>query len=87
MKIEFEDGSINSKVLFLKAEKVSEFLIFKSKLFYSRAVDGEKELYVWSMWWHLFHLQKSLAEHKMRAFSETIGRSQKPRGESIIYDY
>ena len=33
---------MNLKILLLKAEKVSEFLIFKSKLFHSMAVDGEK---------------------------------------------
>ena len=43
MKIEFEDGLINFKILFLKAEKVLEFLIFKSKLFHSMTVDGKKE--------------------------------------------
>ena len=34
MKIEFENARINFKILFLKAEKVSEYLIFKSKLFH-----------------------------------------------------
>ena len=43
LKIEFEDGLINFKILFLKAEKVLEFLIFKSKLFHSMTVDGKKE--------------------------------------------
>ena len=43
MKTEFEDGLINFKILFLKAEKVLEFLIFKSKLLYSMAVDGGKK--------------------------------------------
>ena len=43
MKIEYEDGLINFKILFLKAEKVLEFLIFKSKLFHSMTVDGKKE--------------------------------------------
>ena len=43
MKMEFEDGLINFKILFLKAEKASEFLIFKSKLFHSMTVDGKKE--------------------------------------------
>ena len=43
MKIEFEDGLINFKMLFLKAEKVLEFLIFKSKLFHWMTVDGKKE--------------------------------------------
>ena len=43
LKIEFEDGLINFKILFLKAEKVLEYLIFKSKLFHSITVDGKKE--------------------------------------------
>ena len=43
MKIEFEDSLINFKILFLKAEKVIEFLIFNSNLFHSVAVDGKKE--------------------------------------------
>ena len=43
MKIEFEDGLINFKIFFLKAEKVLEFLIFKYKLFHSVSVDGKKE--------------------------------------------
>ena len=43
LEIEFEDGLINFKILFLKAEKVSEFLIFMSKLFHSMIVDGKKE--------------------------------------------
>ena len=37
-KVEFEDGLINFKILFLKAEKISEF-IFNSKLFHSMTVD------------------------------------------------
>ena len=41
--MQFEDGRINFKILFLKAEKVSEFLIFKSKLCHSVTVDGKKE--------------------------------------------
>ena len=40
--MEFEDGLINFKIFFLKAKKVSEFLIFKSKLFHSVTVDGKK---------------------------------------------
>ena len=44
MKIQFENGLINFKILFLKAEKVSEFLIFKSKSFYSMTVHGQKIL-------------------------------------------
>ena len=43
MKIELEDGLINFKILFLKAEKVLKFLIFKSKLFHSMTDDGKKE--------------------------------------------
>ena len=43
LKTEFEKGLINFKILFLKAEKVSEFLNFKSKLFHSMTVDGKKE--------------------------------------------
>ena len=43
LKTEFENGLINFKILFLKAEKVSEFLNFKSKLFHSMTVDGKKE--------------------------------------------
>ena len=42
MIMEFEDGLINFKIFFLKAKKVSEFLIFKSKLFHSVTVDGKK---------------------------------------------
>ena len=42
MKIEFEDDLTNFKTLFLKAENVSEFAIFKSKLFHSITVDGKK---------------------------------------------
>ena len=42
MKTEFEDGLINFKIL-LKAEKVLEVLIFKSKLFHSVTADGKKE--------------------------------------------
>ena len=34
MKIGFENARINFKILFLKAEMVSEYLIFKSKLFH-----------------------------------------------------
>ena len=41
--MEFEDGLINFKILLLKAEKVSEFLIFKPKLFHSMTVYGKKE--------------------------------------------
>ena len=43
MKIELGDGLINFKILFLKAEKVLKFLIFKSKLFHSMTDDGKKE--------------------------------------------
>ena len=45
LKIEFEDGLINSEILFLKAEKVLEFLIFKSLLLHSLTVDGKKRIY------------------------------------------
>ena len=37
------DGLINFKILLLKAEKVLEFLVFKSKLFHSMTVEGKKE--------------------------------------------
>ena len=37
-KVEFEDGLINFKILFIKAEKISEF-IFNSNLFHSMTVD------------------------------------------------
>ena len=40
--MEFENSSYLR--LFLKAEKVSEFPILKSKLFHSMTVDGKKEL-------------------------------------------
>ena len=43
LKIEFEDGIINFKILFLKAGKVLERLIFKSKLFHSMTVNGKKQ--------------------------------------------
>ena len=43
LKIEYEDGLINCKILFLNAEKVSESLIFKSKLFHSVTFDRKKE--------------------------------------------
>ena len=43
LKTEFENGLINFKILFLKAEKGSEFLNFKSKLFHSMTVNGKKE--------------------------------------------
>ena len=42
MKVEFDDGLINFRILFLKAEKVSEFLNFNSKLFHSMTVYTEK---------------------------------------------
>ena len=42
MKIESKDGLTNFKILFLKAEKLLEFLIFKSRLFNSMTVDGKK---------------------------------------------
>ena len=37
------DGLINFKILLLKAGKVLEFLVFKSKLFHSMTVEGKKE--------------------------------------------
>ena len=43
LNIEFEDDLANFKILFLKAEKISEFLIFKSKFAHSMTVDGKKE--------------------------------------------
>ena len=36
---------MNLKILFLKAEKVLEFLIFNSKLFRSMTVDEKKRIY------------------------------------------
>ena len=45
LKIEFGDGLINFKILFLKAEEVLEVLIFKSKLFHSVAVYGKKKIH------------------------------------------
>ena len=56
-------------------------------IFCSRTVDGEKEFICLEYVMASFSFAKSLAEHKMSAFSETIRRSQKPRGESMIYDY
>ena len=45
LKIEFEDSLMNLNILFLKAEKVSEFLIFKSNFFHSMAVDRKKNFW------------------------------------------
>ena len=59
LKIEPEDGIINFKTLFLKAEKVLECLIFKSKLFHSMTVNGKKEFikkYVYHESGESFHL-------------------------------
>ena len=42
MRIQFDDGLIKFRILFLKAEKVSEFLNFKSKLFHSMTVYRKK---------------------------------------------
>ena len=42
LKTEFEIGLINFKILFLNAEKVSQFLIFKSNSFHSMIVDDKK---------------------------------------------
>ena len=41
--MELEHGLINFKVLFSKAQKLSDYLIFKSKLFYSITVDEKKK--------------------------------------------
>ena len=50
LKVEFENSLINFKILFIKAENVSKFLIFSSLLFYSMTVDREnkflKKLYL-----------------------------------------
>ena len=50
MKVEFENSLINFKILFIKAENVSKFLIFSSLLFYSMTVDRKnkflKKLYL-----------------------------------------
>ena len=43
LKTEFEDGLKNFKILFLKEEKILEFLIFK--LLYSMTIDGKKRIY------------------------------------------
>ena len=43
IEMEFEDVLLNFKILFLKAEKVSEFLIFKFNLLHLMTVDGKKE--------------------------------------------
>ena len=42
MAFKFENGLKNFRIFFLKAKKVSEFLIFKSKLFHSMTVDWKK---------------------------------------------
>ena len=42
LKTEFEDSLINFKILLLKAEKFSDFLIFKSNLFNSMTVNVKK---------------------------------------------
>ena len=44
LKIEFEDGLKNFKILCLKAAEISEFLTFKSKLFHSMAINGKKNI-------------------------------------------
>ena len=43
IEMEFEDVILSFKILFLKAENVSEFLIFKSNLFHLMTVDRKKE--------------------------------------------
>ena len=43
LKIEFEDSLINFKILLLKAEKFSDFLIFKSTLFNSMTVNVKRK--------------------------------------------
>ena len=43
LKMEFEDSLINCKRLFLKAEKFSEFFIFKSHLFNSMTGNVKKK--------------------------------------------
>ena len=45
LKVEFEDGLLNFKILFLQPQEVLEFLTFKSKLFRSMTVDGKKKIY------------------------------------------
>ena len=44
LKVEFEDGLLNFKIVFLQAQEVLEFLTFKSKLFRSMTVDGKKKI-------------------------------------------
>ena len=43
LKIEFEDSLINFKILLLKAEKFSDFLIFKSTLLNSMTVNVKRK--------------------------------------------
>ena len=43
LKIKFEDGLMNFKIFLLKAEKFSEFHIFKSKFFHLMTVIGKKD--------------------------------------------
>ena len=45
LKLEFVDGLMNFKMLFSKAEKVTKFLIFNSKLFHSMSVDEKKIMF------------------------------------------
>ena len=42
LKIKFEDSLMNFQILFLKPQRVSEFLIFKSDLFHSMKVNTKK---------------------------------------------
>lgn len=41
-KIKFEDNLVNSQILFLEAQRTSEFLIFKSGLFHSMKVNRKE---------------------------------------------
>ena len=41
-KIKFEDNLVNSQILFLEAQRTSEFLIFKSDLFHSMKVNRKE---------------------------------------------
>ena len=41
--MKLEHGLINLKILFSKAHKLSDYIIFKSKLFHSITVDEKKK--------------------------------------------
>ena len=41
--MKLEHGLINLKILFSKAQKLSDYIIFKSKLFHSITVDEKKK--------------------------------------------